>query len=73
MSRPQRIVFTSDHGQYETTPEALDLMMSKFLPASVGQLRHELRQREPDIDWSDLMDITSCLVVLAEYEGYATN
>lgn len=47
-------------------------MMSKFLPASPEQLRAELSQRNPDIDWSDLTDVASCLVVLAEYEGYTT-
>lgn len=73
MNRPQRIAFTSNHGTYETTPEALDLMMSKFLPASPEQLRQILSERAPDIDYSDVRSVSALLVVLAEYEGHATN
>jgi hypothetical protein len=72
MSRPQRIRFTSDHGAYETTPEALDLMMSKFLPASPEQLRQVLSERS-EVDYSDVHSVSALLLVLAEYEGHATN
>jgi hypothetical protein len=61
------------HGQYQTDAERLDVLISQYLPASVAELRASIQERSPEIDYSDLTTVTECLMVLAEYHGYATN
>ncbi len=62
------------HGAYTVRPEALDVMLARYLPASVAQLKERITERSDDqgggIDYSDLTTITECLIVLAEYDGY---
>lgn len=62
------------HGTYTTRPEALDIVMARYLPASVAELKVLITERSDDqgggIDYSDLTTVTECLMVLAEYDGY---
>ncbi len=63
------------HGTYQTRAGALDLLIGRYLPASVAELRAKIEEKSDgmDIDYSDLSTVTECLMVLAEYDGYATN
>ncbi|AVO22564.1 hypothetical protein PBI_PAEDORE_81 [Streptomyces phage Paedore] len=61
------------HGQYQTDAEHFDMLMARHLPASVEELRAQIQERTTEIDYSDLATVTECLMVLAEYSGYATN
>lgn len=64
------------HGQFQTTAEAFDLVMSRYLPASTASLRtlvNERMHQAHGLDYSDLHTATECLMVLAELDGFATN
>ena len=62
------------HGEYQTTADGLDMLMYRYLPASVSELRAKIEQRSGgEIDYSDLHTVTECLMVLAELDGCATN
>ena len=61
-----RIVFASvKHGDYAVTGEQLDWAIATFLPASPAILRETLTTVLPSIDWTDLRDVGSLLIVLA--------
>jgi hypothetical protein len=63
-------------GTYQTTAEGLDLMIMKYLPSSISQLRSVIVNLEPERtseELANLRTITECLMVLAELNGYATN
>ena len=61
-----KIVFASvKHGDYAVTGEQLDWAIATFLPASPAILRETLTTVMPSIDWSDLRDVGSLLIVLA--------
>jgi hypothetical protein len=66
---------SSEHGQFQVSAESLDRLMDRYLPASPRQLRKLIEERADGsgIDYSDLTTITECLMVLGEYDGFATN
>lgn len=60
------VTFTSAHGDYSVRPAQLDWAIEKYLPASPASLRATLAdQSSGDIDWSDVVDVSSLLIVLA--------
>ncbi len=63
------------HGTYQTRAGALDLLMQRYLPASIAELRAKIEEKSDGngIDYSDLSTVTECLMILGEYDGYATN
>lgn len=63
----QRIEHHSAHGVYTATPAQLDDAIARHLPASANDLRALLVDADPDIDWSDLTDVSALLIVLAYY------
>ena len=69
----QRINFVSNHGTYSSTPRGVDTMIQKYLPASVKQLRDRVTEISPDVDWSNVTDVSAFLIVLAEWEWEGTN
>lgn len=72
MTMARRVTLTGEHGQYQTTPEALDLMIARYLPASVEDLQREIRERSGDPQYS-IKSVSEGLMILQEYDGYATN
>jgi hypothetical protein len=68
----RRITLTGEHGQYQTTPEALDIMIGRYLPASVESLQREIRERSGDATYT-IKSVVEGLMILQEYDGYATN
>ena len=68
-----RITLTSiKRGTYQCDPEALDLMIAKYLPASLRDLEAEIASRGLGSTLG-ISSITEGLMILAEYDGYATN
>jgi hypothetical protein len=63
------------HGAFQTYAARFDLLIARYLPASPRQLRALIEERAEGsgIDYSDLDSVTECLMVLAEYDGLATN
>ncbi|AFU62049.1 hypothetical protein phiHau3_71 [Streptomyces phage phiHau3] len=70
------------HGQYQTSVDSFDLLLSEFisgaLPQSVDALRAELQRVSDEefghgLDFSDLSTVTECLLIFAELRGLATN
>ncbi len=61
------------HGHFETSAEGFDYVLGRYLPASVGELRSIICERSPGIDYSDLIAVSQCLMILAELDGFATN
>ncbi|ANZ13334.1 hypothetical protein ACH4YO_40660 [Streptomyces noursei] len=61
------------HGWYRTRAGAFDLMIMRYLPASVQDLRAKIRELNPDANVDDLQTVTECLMILAELRGHATN
>ncbi len=63
---------SSAHGHFETTPEALDLMIGSYLPTSVQDLEKLIAERLGEARYP-LTSVIEGLMVLAELDGYATN
>lgn len=63
------------HGRYQTSVEAMDLLIERYLPTSVAELRQEIISRSdyPATHYDDLRTVTECLMILAEFDGFATN
>jgi len=72
MAMHDLITLEGSHGQYQTRVGALDMMIRRYLPASVNDLQEELRARSGDDDYK-IHTVTEGLMILAEYDGYATN
>jgi hypothetical protein len=66
------ITLEGEHGQYQTRVGALDLMIMRYLPASVNDLQEILRERSGDPHYT-ISTVTEGLLILAEYDGHATN
>lgn len=61
-------------GWYETHPGSLDKVIAAYLPATPQQLRENLRERGSAMDAdTELLTVTEYLMIIAEYEGLATN
>lgn len=56
-----------NHGKFNCLGWHLELTMAKYLPASLSELRILVSERT-SIDYSDLSDIASALIVLAEFD-----
>lgn len=63
------IVNRSNGARFTCTPSELDLMMSRYLPASRAELRRIVEAVMRD-DFSDLTTITELLIVLAEIDRF---
>jgi hypothetical protein len=66
-----RVSITHAHGTFTTTTSALDLMISRHLPASPEQLRRVLNASTDAHLYDDLRDVSELLIMLADAEGYA--
>ena len=63
------------HGRFRTSAYRLDMVMRKYLPASVLELRNHLSQEASNNGmesntYEDLQTVTECLMVLAELSGH---
>lgn len=67
-----RITAQGSYGQFQTTPFAFDMLIAKYLPASVNELNAIITERRGE-EGDPYATVTECLMVLAEYDGYATN
>jgi hypothetical protein len=67
-----KITLEGEHGQYQTRVAELDLMIMRYLPASVEDLRDLIRERQGDPDYN-VSTVTEGLMILAELDGYAIN
>lgn len=76
MSATDKITLEGEHGQYQTRTGSLDIMIRHVLngdlPTSVAGLQREIRERSGDPNYK-IHTVTEGLMILAEYEGYATN
>jgi hypothetical protein len=57
------------HGLFQCSGWKLDRMMEKFLPASPEKLQAELHFIEPELQWRDVHDVSTLLIILAQYHG----
>ncbi len=62
------------HGTYQCSTASLDLMISRYLPASPAELSELINEREgrPD-NFYRCATVTEALLILAELDGLATN
>lgn len=67
-----KITLEGDHGRYQTRVAELDLMIQRYLPASVEDLRNLIQERQGGPGYS-LSTVTEGLMILAELDGHATN
>jgi len=72
MALTDEITLEGEHGQYRARVESLDLVIARYLPASVAGLREIIRERtgEPERTLTTIME---GLMILAELDGFATN
>jgi hypothetical protein len=68
-----KITLTNDHGTFATTGMGLDRVISTYLPASVNDLRAIAEERNPEINYSDVNDVSSFLIMLADMDYPADN
>jgi len=62
----QSIKFVSKHGTYSCTPDALDGVIAKYLPASPMMLRAAISETT-EVDFSDVVSVGALLVILGEF------
>lgn len=72
MATHDKITLEGEHGQYQTTTIALDLMIGRYMPASPNDLQLEVRERHGDPEFR-VTTVTEGLMILAELDGHATN
>jgi hypothetical protein len=72
MAMHDLITLEGEHGQYQTRVGALDLMIQRYLPASVNDLQEIIREESGDPTYK-IHTVTEGLMILAEYRGHATN
>lgn len=70
-SQPDTIVLDNRYGRWTTSPQMLDVLMGKLLPASPKQLRqyfiHERLGGDVERDtYQDVRDVSSLLVMIAD-------
>lgn len=56
------------HGYWDATPYALDAAIARYLPASAKKLR-ELCEERAQCNYSDIHDVSTFLVMLADWDG----
>lgn len=63
------------HGQFQTSVNDFDRMMSRYLHNSPYELRKKIAERSdyPEEHYSDVHTVTELLMILAEFDGFATN
>jgi hypothetical protein len=71
MALTDEITLEGEHGQYRARVESLDLVIARYLPASVAGLREIIRERTGEE--RTLTTIMEGLMILAELDGFATN
>lgn len=67
MSEDKVSVNILGHGLYEAPAFIVDAMIAKHLPSSSYKLR-QLVEKRSGLDWSDVQDMTTFLIVLADWE-----
>jgi hypothetical protein len=72
MAAHDLITLEGEHGQYQTRVAALDLMITRYLPASVNGLQTLIRERQGDESYK-IGTVAEGLMILAELDGHATN
>jgi hypothetical protein len=68
-----RVTVQGWYGQFQTNPFLLDIVMSKYLPASVDELNALIVERHGENLEGKYETVIECLMVLAEFDGYASN
>jgi hypothetical protein len=64
-----KITMDGEHGKYVTRVGALDLMILRYLPASLESLRELIRERQGDPGYS-VATVTEALMILATLDGH---
>lgn len=59
------ITLTNAHGTFTCEPYDMDRAIATLLPACVNDLRAELEDSNPGIDYSDIHSVTEALVMIA--------
>lgn len=63
-----RIAVTGAFGTYSARTDTVDLMMTRYLPASPASLRTVLVERAGgELDYTYVTDVTTALVILADF------
>jgi hypothetical protein len=60
-----KLTLTNAHGTFTCEPYDLDRAIATLLPASVSDLRAELEDSNPDIDYSDIHYVSEALMMIA--------
>lgn len=68
-----RVTVQGWYGQFQTNPFLLDIVISKYLPASPEQLNALIVERRGEYLEGKYETVIECLMVLAQFDGYATN
>jgi hypothetical protein len=63
------ITLEGEHGKYRTRVGALDLMIQRYLPASVNDLQDIIREEQGDPEWK-ISTVAEGLMILAELRGH---
>lgn len=65
------ITLVGKYGTFQTRPAVLDLMIERYLPASLRELRAVVEEKGGLS--VEVHTVADALMVLAELDGYATN
>ena len=55
------------HGTHTVTSAALDMAMLRYLPSNPARLRAIVEERTAS-DWSDVEDVSTFVIVLADFD-----
>lgn len=62
------------HGTYQCEAASLDIMIMRYLPATLAELNVMLNERHgTEPGYFEAQSLTEALMILAELDGYATN
>lgn len=67
------ITLRGPHGIYQCAPTALDVMIARHLPASIGKLTEEITELNGEPLETPYTSVTEALMALAELSGYGMN
>lgn len=73
VSKGDTITLISRHGMYQCQPMAQDIMMDRYLPASIKKLTEEIVELHGYPLETPVTSVMEGLMMLAELNGYATN
>lgn len=62
---PSTLTLTSRHGTFTTDTFTLEQAITKFLPASVNDMRGLMSELVPELDYTDVHYVSEFLIILA--------